>query len=46
MTAVAAPAFEGHGTKSYRAYALLMLTVVYTFNFVDRGLIGITQVPV
>ncbi len=43
MTAVAAPAFEGHGTKSYRAYALLMLTVVYTFNFVDRGLIGITQ---
>ncbi|MFZ2031849.1 MAG: MFS transporter [Vitreimonas sp.] len=39
----AAPAFEGHGTKSYRAYALLMLTVVYTFNFVDRGLIGVTQ---
>ncbi|MBS0383854.1 MAG: MFS transporter [Proteobacteria bacterium] len=43
MTAVAAPAFEGQGTKSYRAYALMMLTVVYTFNFVDRGLIGITQ---
>lgn len=41
----AAPVFEGHGTKSYRAYALLMLTVVYTFNFVDRGLIGITQEP-
>jgi len=45
MTAAAAPAFEGNGTKSYRAYALLMLTVVYTFNFVDRGLIGITQEP-
>ncbi|MFT3727073.1 MAG: MFS transporter [Terricaulis sp.] len=41
----AAPAFEGHGTKSYRAYVLLALTVVYTFNFVDRSLIGVTQEP-
>lgn len=45
MNDAGAPAFAGHGTKSYRAYALLMLTVVYTFNFVDRGLIGITQEP-
>lgn len=44
MTDVA-PAFEGHGTKTYRAYVLLALTVVYTFNFVDRGLIGVTQEP-
>src|SRR5262245_59295131 len=43
MNDAGAPAFAGYGTKSYRAYALLMLTVVYTFNFVDRGLIGITQ---
>ncbi|MBI3439644.1 MAG: MFS transporter [Proteobacteria bacterium] len=45
MTDAVAPAFGGHGTKSYRGYALLMLTVVYTFNFVDRGLIGIAQEP-
>ncbi len=43
MNDAGAPAFAGYGTKPYRAYALLMLTVVYTFNFVDRGLIGITQ---
>jgi MFS family permease len=45
MTDAAAPAFAGYGAKSYRAYVLLALTVVYTFNFVDRGLIGITQEP-
>ena len=43
MNDAGAPVFAGYGAKSYRAYALLMLTVVYTFNFVDRGLIGITQ---
>src|SRR5262249_9467726 len=31
--------------KPYRAYVLLALTVVYTFNFVDRSLIGVTQEP-
>jgi len=44
MTDVA-PAFAGYGTKPYRAYVLLALTVVYTFNFVDRSLIGVTQEP-
>lgn len=41
----APPAFAGHGTKTYRAYVLLALTVIYTFNFVDRSLIGVTQEP-
>jgi MFS family permease len=39
----APPAFAGHGTPNYRAYALFALTVVYTFNFVDRGMISVTQ---
>ncbi len=33
----------GYGAKSYRAYVLGALFVVYTFNFVDRILIGILQ---
>ena len=41
----APPAYAGHGTWGYRAYALFALTVVYTFNFVDRALIGVTQEP-
>lgn len=45
MTDTTAPVFEGHGAKSYRAYALLALTIIYTFNFVDRSLVGVTQEP-
>lgn len=44
MTEAAAP-YPGHGTKSYRAYILGVLLVVYTFNFIDRILIGIVQEP-
>lgn len=43
MTDAAAPAFQGYGTKSYRAYVLFVLVVVYTFNFIDRLLISIVQ---
>ena len=43
--AAVAPVFEGHGTQSYRAYMLGVLVVVYTFNFVDRSLIGVTLEP-
>lgn len=46
MTDATAPAFQGHGTKGYRAYVLGALLVVYTFNFIDRVVIGIIQEPI
>jgi predicted MFS family arabinose efflux permease len=46
MTDAAAPAFQGFATKSYRAYVLGALLVVYTFNFIDRVVIGIIQEPI
>ena len=30
----------------YRAYVLFILVVVYTFNFVDRQIVGILAVPI
>ena len=30
----------------YRGYVLFMLIVVYTFNFIDRQIIGILAVPI
>lgn len=33
----------GHGSKSYRAYVLGALLLVYTFNFIDRILVGVVQ---
>jgi predicted MFS family arabinose efflux permease len=41
-----APAFAGFGTKSYRGYVLGALLTVYTFNFIDRVVIGIIQEPI
>jgi predicted MFS family arabinose efflux permease len=41
MTDAAAPAFSGFASKNYRAYVLGVLVVIYTFNFIDRILIGI-----
>ncbi|MEL7107776.1 MAG: MFS transporter [Pseudomonadota bacterium] len=32
---------EGYGSAGYRAYVLFALIVVYTFNFIDRTLIGV-----
>lgn len=32
---------DGYGSKGYRAYVLFALLVVYTFNFIDRTLIGV-----
>jgi len=46
MTDAAAPAFQGFGSKSYRAYVLGALLVVYTFNFIDRVVIGIIGEPI
>ncbi|HYD86162.1 MAG TPA: MFS transporter [Vitreimonas sp.] len=46
MTDAAAPAFQGFGTKNYRAYVLGALLVVYTFNFIDRIVVGILSEPI
>ncbi len=48
MTDATAPAaaFQGFGTKSYRAYVLGALLIVYTFNFIDRVVIGIIGEPI
>lgn len=46
MTDATAPAFTGFGTKSYRAYVLGALLVVYTFNFIDRVIVGILGEPI
>lgn len=43
MTDAPAPAFQGFGTKSYRAYVLGVLVLIYTFNFIDRILVGVVQ---
>jgi predicted MFS family arabinose efflux permease len=44
--AAPAPAFQGFGSKGYRAYVLGALLIVYTFNFIDRVVIGIIQEPI
>lgn len=47
MTATAAAAdsanghITGYGTKSYRNYVLLTLTLVYTLNFIDRTIMTV-----
>ena len=42
----AAGAFQGYGTRSYRAYVLGALLVVYTVNFIDRILVGVLNEPI
>jgi len=32
---------DGYGSRGYRAYVLCALLIVYTFNFIDRTLIGV-----
>ncbi|HYG25624.1 MAG TPA: MFS transporter [Caulobacteraceae bacterium] len=44
--AATADGYPGHGSSSYRAYALGALLVVYTFNFIDRVVVGIIQEPI
>jgi len=36
----------GYGSRSYRTYVLISLTVVYTLNFIDRNLIGVLAQPI
>ncbi len=37
---------QSFGTPTYRAYALFMLTLVYTLNFIDRNLLGVVAQPI
>lgn len=37
---------QGYGTPRYRAVVLAMLLLVYTFNFLDRQILGILAVPI
>ncbi|MEO1406029.1 MAG: MFS transporter, partial [Pseudomonadota bacterium] len=37
---------EGYGSRGYRSYVLFALIVVYTFNFIDRTLIGVLGEPI
>lgn len=38
---------RGEGASpAYRAYVLFILVVVYTFNFIDRQIVGILAVPI
>ncbi|MEM6627820.1 MAG: MFS transporter [Pseudomonadota bacterium] len=47
-TASAAPigGAAGFGSQGYRAYVLGALLVIYTFNFIDRILIGLVAEPI
>ena len=33
-------------SKAYRAYVLGILVLVYTFNFIDRQIVGILAIPI
>jgi predicted MFS family arabinose efflux permease len=35
--------YPGYGSRPYRAYVLFALLAVYTFNFIDRVLLGVLQ---
>ena len=52
MTATAATAdsanghITGYGTKAYRSYVLVALTLIYTLNFIDRTVITVVAQPI
>ncbi|MBK8198836.1 MAG: MFS transporter [Acidobacteria bacterium] len=52
MTATAATAdsanghITGFGTKGYRSYVLIALTLIYTLNFIDRTVITVVAQPI
>lgn len=45
-TATAASGGTGYGTPAYRMYVLVVLTLVYTLNFIDRNLINVIAQPI
>ena len=40
------PARVARHSRGYRAWVLFILVVVYTFNFIDRQIVGILAVPI
>jgi len=40
------PAGEAAATLAYRSYVLVVLVIVYTFNFIDRQIVGILAIPI
>jgi MFS family permease len=36
----------GAASMAYRSYVLVVLVIVYTFNFIDRQIVGILAVPI
>lgn len=49
MSDTTVPASDGHlkgfGSKPYRTYALVALTLIYTLNFIDRTLLTVVAQP-
>jgi MFS family permease len=45
-TAATAAGGTGYGTPAYRMYALVVLTMVYTLNFIDRNLVNVIAQPI
>jgi MFS family permease len=37
---------QAAATLAYRSYVLVILVIVYTFNFIDRQIVGILAVPI
>jgi len=46
MTAASVSHGTSYGSFNYRSYVLMSLTLVYTFNFIDRILISVVSVPI
>ena len=50
MSTATAPAAsadgQNYGTTGYRTYALIVLTLVYTLNFIDRNLVNVIAQPI
>ncbi|NQY96263.1 MAG: MFS transporter, partial [Henriciella sp.] len=46
MASAGTSAGASYGSFNYRSYVLMSLTVVYTFNFIDRILISVVSVPI
>jgi MFS family permease len=46
LTTAAPAGGTAYGTPGYRMYVLLMLTFVYTINFIDRNLVNVIAQPI
>jgi MFS family permease len=46
MNVLDMPPQDRPASPAYRAYVLAMLVLVYTFNFIDRKIVGILAVPI